>query len=168
MAHSAYPELGDSAIHKLIDMLAEVRNLPLPVDPVLGPSTLNIGVIAGGRAPNVIADEASAEILVRLVGDPAETKAALHRAAEGRAAMREVLNIPALHLESMPGVATTTVAFTTDIPVFEGQWGKPFLLGPGSIHVAHTNDERVPKSQLLEAVQIYQRMVRELCRRASK
>jgi acetylornithine deacetylase len=168
MAHSAYPELGDSAIHKLIDALAEMRRMPLPVDPVLGPSTLNIGTISGGRAPNVIADEARAEILIRLVGDSAPTKEALACAAHGRAELREVLEIPALHLNGIPGLATTTVAFTTDIPMFEGQWGEPFLLGPGSIHVAHTNEERVPKSQLVEAVQIYKRMVKELCKRASK
>jgi acetylornithine deacetylase len=85
MAHSAYPELGDSAIHKLIDTLTEMRRIALPVDPLLGPSTLNIGTLAGGRAPNVIADEARADIMIRLVGDSTATKAALARAAEGRA-----------------------------------------------------------------------------------
>jgi acetylornithine deacetylase len=168
MAHSAYPELGDSAIHKLIDALAHMRSLKLPVDPLLGPSTLNIGTISGGRAPNVMADEARAEILIRLVGDSASTKEALARAAEGLAELREVLEIPALHLNAIAGLETSTVAFTTDIPMFEGQWGEAFLLGPGSIHVAHTLEERVPKSELVEAVQIYKRMVTELCRRASK
>ncbi len=168
MAHSAYPELGDSAIHKLIDALAEIRRIPLRADPLLGPSTLNIGTLSGGRAPNVVADEARADIMVRLVGDPAETKAALARAVEGRAELREIIEIPALHLNAIEGIETTVVAFTTDIPAFGGQWGEPFLIGPGSIHVAHTLEERVPKAQLLEAVGIYQRMVRELCRRASK
>jgi acetylornithine deacetylase len=168
MAHSAYPELGDSAIHKLIDVLADMRRIPLPVDALLGPSTLNIGTLAGGRAPNVVADEARADIMVRLVGDSADTKKALAAAAEGRAELREVIEIPALHLNSVDDIETTVVAFTTDIPAFGGQWGEPFLIGPGSIHVAHTLEERVPKQQLLEAVQIYQRMVRHLCRRESK
>jgi acetylornithine deacetylase len=168
MAHSAYPELGDSAIHKLIDALAAMRALPLPSDPLLGPSTMNIGTISGGRAPNVMADEARAEILIRLVGDSAATKEALARAAEGRAELREVLEIPALRLNGIAGLPTTTVAFTTDIPMFGGEWGEPFLVGPGSIHVAHTLEERVAKSQLLEAVHIYRQMVEELCRRASK
>jgi acetylornithine deacetylase len=166
MAHSAYPELGDSAIHKLIDALAEIRGLALPVDPVLGASTLNIGTISGGHAPNVIADEAHAEILVRLVGDSTETKDALARAVAGRAELREILEIPAAHLGSLEGFETTVVAFTTDIPAFNGQWGEPFLIGPGSIHVAHTLDEHVPKKQLAESVNLYQRMVKELCRRA--
>jgi acetylornithine deacetylase len=166
MAHSAYPELGDSAIHKLIDALAEIRRLPLPVDPVLGASTLNIGTISGGRAPNVIADEARAEILVRLVGDSTETKEALAGAVAGRAELREILEIPAAHLGSLDGLETTVVAFTTDIPAFNGEWGEPFLIGPGSIHVAHTLDEYVPKNQLAESVNLYQRMVKELCRRA--
>ena len=168
MAHSAYPELGDSAIHKLIEVLAEMRHIPLPADPLLGPSTLNIGTIGGGRAPNVIADEARAEVLVRLVGDSATTKKALERAVEGRAELRETLEIPALRLGSLEGLETTVVAYTTDIPAFGGKWGEPFLIGPGSIHVAHTLEERVPKSELVKAVEIYQRMVRQLCKRASK
>jgi acetylornithine deacetylase len=168
MAHSAYPELGDSAIHKLIDVLAAIRRIPLPVDSLLGPSTLNIGTLSGGRAPNVIADEARADIMVRLVGDSTETKAALARAVDGLAELREVIEIPALHLGAVDGIPTTVVAFTTDIPAFGGKWGEPFLIGPGTIHVAHTLEERVPKRQLLDAVQIYQRMVRELCKRESK
>ena len=168
MAHSAYPELGDSAIHKLIDVLGEMRRLPLPTDELLGPSTLNIGTLTGGRAPNVIADEAKADIMVRLVGDSAETKEALARAADGRVELREVIEIPAQRLNSLDDIATTVVAFTTDIPAFGGHWGKPFLIGPGSIHVAHTLEERVPKRQLLEAVQIYRRMVKQLCKRESK
>ena len=168
MAHSAYPELGDSAIHKLIDVLADIRRIELPTDPKLGPSTLNVGLISGGRAPNVIADEAHAELFIRLVGDSASTKAALQRAVEGRAELKFVLEIPALHLGAIDGIPTTVVAYTTDIPAFRGQWGEPFLIGPGSIHVAHTLEERVPKNQLIDAIEIYQTMVKELCRRASK
>jgi acetylornithine deacetylase len=168
MAHSAYPELGDSAIHKLIDALAEIRRIELPTHPLLGPSTLNIGLISGGRAPNVIADEAHAELMIRLVGDSASTKAALQRAVESHATLNFVLEIPAVHLGSIEGIPTTVVAYTTDIPAFAGQWGEPFLIGPGSIHVAHTLEERVPKNQLIDAIEIYQRMVKELCRRASK
>ncbi len=168
MAHSAYPELGDSAIHKLIEALAAIRRIPLPVDELLGPSTLNIGTLSGGRAPNVIADEARADIMIRLVGDSSGTKAALASAVEGLAELREVIEIPALRLNAVDGIETTVVAYTTDIPAFGGQWGEPFLLGPGSIHVAHTLEERVPKRQLTEAVEIYQRMVRYLCKRESK
>jgi acetylornithine deacetylase len=168
MAHSAYPELGDSAIHKLIDALADIRRIPLPVDELLGPSTLNIGTLSGGRAPNVIADEARADVMIRLVGDSAETKAALERAVEGRAELREVIEIPAVRLEPVEGIDTTVVAFTTDIPAFDGQWGQPLLIGPGTIHVAHTLEERVPKKELTEAVELYQRIVRQLCKRESK
>jgi acetylornithine deacetylase len=168
MAHSAYPELGDSAIHKLIDALWEMERIPLPVDAVLGASTLNIGVISGGRAPNVIADEARAEILIRLVGDSAGTKRAMERAAAGRAELRQVLEIPAARLGFVDGIETTAVAYTTDIPAFGGQWGEPLLIGPGSIHAAHTPQERVARRQLLDAVEIYQRIARELCRRESK
>jgi acetylornithine deacetylase len=168
MAHSAYPELGDSAIHKLIDALGDIRRIPLPVDELLGPSTLNVGTLSGGRAPNVIADEARADVMIRLVGDSTETKTALERAVEGRAELREVIEIPAVRLNSLDGFPSTVVAFTTDIPAFDGQWGEPFLIGPGSIHVAHTLEERVPKQELTEAVELYRRMVRQLCKRESK
>ena len=168
MAHSAYPELGDSAIHKLLDALAAIRRIPLPTDKLLGPSTLNIGTLSGGRAPNVVADEAKADVMIRLVGDSTEIKAALAEAADGRVELREVIEIPALQMGGVPGVPTTVVAFTTDIPAFGGAWGEPLLIGPGSIHVAHTLEERVPKKQLLEAVELYQRIVRDLCKRESK
>jgi acetylornithine deacetylase len=124
--------------------------------------------MSGGRAPNVIADEARAEILIRLVGDSAETKCALEQAAAGNAELREVIEIPAVRLNAVDGIETTVVAFTTDIPAFGGAWGEPFLIGPGSIHVAHTPDERVARQQLLDAIEIYTRIARELCRRESK
>ena len=162
MAHSAYPELGESAIEKLLDALVRVRAIPLPADPVLGASTMNIGVVSGGRAPNVIPDRAKAEIMIRLVDDGIATRDALRAAVDGKAELHEVLAIPALHLGSLPGLATTVVSFTTDIPALGPNWGKPYLLGPGSIHVAHTADEHVPKQQLLQAVQIYKSMVRQL------
>ncbi|MGA2184131.1 MAG: M20/M25/M40 family metallo-hydrolase [Bryobacteraceae bacterium] len=164
MAHSAYPELGESAINKLLDALEAIRRVPLPVDPVLGPSTLNIGTIHGGRAPNVIADEAVAELLIRLVDDGEATRTAVHAAAAGSAEIRDILSIPAARLGSLPAFETTVVAFTTDIPAFGGAWGEPFLIGPGSIHVAHTAEERVSKRQLAEAVEVYKRMVQQLLR----
>lgn len=162
MAHSAYPELGESAIEKLLDSLEKLRRLTLPVDPVLGASTLNIGTISGGRAPNVIPDEAHAELFIRLVTDGTATHDKVHELVEPAVEVRDVLTIPAVHLGSLPGFETTVVAYTTDIPAFNGAWGKPYLLGPGSIHVAHTNEERVPKRQLEAAVPIYQNLVRQL------
>src|SRR5579872_3550002 len=162
MAHSAYPELGESAIEKLLDVLEVVRRLPLPHDKILGPSTLNIGTITGGRAPNVIPDHAQAEIFIRLVDDGASTREAVNRAVPAKVDVKELLRTPALHLGALDGFETTVVAFTTDIPWFGEAWGKPYLLGPGSIHVAHTSEERIPKNQILEAIQIYKRMIAQL------
>jgi acetylornithine deacetylase len=162
MAHSAYPELGDSAIEKLLNSLERIRHLVLPVDPMLGHSTLNIGLISGGRAPNVIPDEARAEIFVRVVGEVAQLRKAIQAAATPDSEAREILFIPAVHLGSLDGFETTVVAYTTDIPAFDGAWGKPFLFGPGSIHVAHTPHERIPKNQLLEAVDFYRQFVTRL------
>ncbi|HET8546524.1 MAG TPA: M20/M25/M40 family metallo-hydrolase [Bryobacteraceae bacterium] len=162
MAHSAYPQLGESAIEKLLDALARIRGIELPADDVLGRSTLNIGTLSGGRAPNVIPDYAKAELFIRLVEDGASTREAVARACSGLAEARQVLMIPAVRLGSLPGFETTVVAYTTDIPAFGGAWGKPFLFGPGTIHVAHTAEERVPKRELEQAVGTYQRMVRQL------
>lgn len=162
LAHSAYPELGESAIEKLLDALEAIRRVKLPESPLLGRSTLNIGTIAGGVAPNVIADSASAEILVRLVGDAAPVRQALEAAVGSRAELREVLCIPAIEFQRVEGFATTVVSYTTDVPMFRGAWGQPLLLGPGSIHVAHTSEERVAKQDLLQAVELYADAVRRL------
>jgi acetylornithine deacetylase len=162
-AHSAYPELGDSAIDKLLDVLARLRTVPLPDDPVLGDTTLNVGTISGGRASNVVADHARAEVTLRTVGDTSELRrkiaAAVH--ASPGAHIAEIRETPALHLGSLPGFETSIVKYTTDIPRL-GAWGQPFLLGPGTIHVAHTPEERVLKRDLIEAVRLYKEMVRRL------
>jgi acetylornithine deacetylase len=162
LAHSAYPELGQSAIETLLDVLQDIRRIPLPEDALLGPSTLNIGTLSGGRAPNVIADHAQADLLFRLVGDAEPIRAAVTAAVAGRAEAREVVHSPALRLEAFDTFRTTVVSFTTDIPSFAGAWGRPFLIGPGSIQLAHTAEERVPKKQLLEAVEIYTSLVKGL------
>ncbi len=163
LAHSAYPELGHSAIHALLDALRDVRELAMPTDPVLGSTTLNVGTIAGGRAPNVVADAARAEIMFRLVGDPAQLRTAVEKIALVHSInAREVLFTPAVHLGALPDFPTKVVAFTTDVPAFNGTWGKPYLIGPGSILLAHTAEEYIPKKQLVEAVEIYARMVRQL------
>jgi len=162
MAHSAYPHLGESAIEKLLDALERVRRISMPSDPILGASTLNIGTIQGGRAPNVIPDHARAEVFFRLVDSGDSIRAAVTEASRGLAEAKEVLSIPAVHLGSVTGLDTCVVSYTTDIPAFEGTWGQPFLFGPGSIHFAHTDEERIPKAELLDAIKIYQKLVRQL------
>jgi acetylornithine deacetylase len=161
MAHSAYPELGDSAILKLLDALQRLRAVPLPVDPVLGEGTCNIGTITGGRAPNVIPDRASAEVMIRLVNHSGDLRQQVVAAMGDGVTARVVLEVPPVRLGTIAGIETTVVKFTTDIPELT-RWGEPFLLGPGSIHVAHTGEERVPKRELVEAVGLYQQMIKEL------
>ncbi len=162
MAHSAYPELGDSAITKLLAALDRLQRVRWPVDPVLGDSTCNIGTISGGRAPNVIPDFASAEIMIRLVtNNSSDLRQRVMEALGDQVTARVVLEVPPVHLGAVPGIETTVVKFTTDIPEFT-QWGEPLLLGPGTIHVAHTTEERVPKRQLAEAVALYQQIIKEL------
>jgi acetylornithine deacetylase len=162
LAHSGYPELGRSAIDGLLDVLEDIRHLPLPKDSLLGKTTLNIGTISGGRAPNVVADEARAELMFRLVGDAAPVREAVHEAAAGRVEVREVLYTPVFHFSAFDGLPTSVVAFTTDVPTLQETWGTPFLIGPGSIHVAHTAEERIAKQDLRDAVPIYARMAKRL------
>jgi acetylornithine deacetylase len=162
LAHSAYPELGHSAIHTLLDVLEDIRRIPLPEDALLGKSTLNVGLISGGRAPNVLADYAEADVMFRVVGDPAPLREGVSRAVAGRAEAAEVILIPAMRFSAFDGFETTVVAFATDIPAFGNTWGRPFLIGPGNIHLAHTAEERVPKRQLAEAADLYERLVRRL------
>ena len=161
MAHSAYPELGDSAVHKLVEALGKMLALPLPTLEDVGPSTLNIGQIQGGHAPNVIADQAEAQVLVRLVGDSAPVRAALVEAAAGLAEVDFTLEIPFVRLRAVEGVPTMIAKFTTDIPQLSN-WGEPLLLGPGSIHVAHTPFEKLAKKELLEAIELYIRVAKQL------
>jgi acetylornithine deacetylase len=161
MAHSAYPELGDSAVHKLVEVLGRLLKLDLPVTEDVGPSTLNIGQVHGGHAPNVIADKAEAQVLVRLVGNSEPVRAALVEAAGDLAEIDFTLEIPFVRLRAIQGLPTMVAKFTTDIPQLSN-WGEPLLLGPGSIHVAHTPHEKVAKRELLEAVELYVRVAKQL------
>ncbi|MBT9332571.1 M20/M25/M40 family metallo-hydrolase [Paracidobacterium acidisoli] len=161
MAHSAYPELGDSATHKLVEALHRILALPLPATHDVGPSTLNIGTISGGHAPNVIADSAEAQILIRLVGPSEETRSSIEDAVEGLATVEWPLEIPFMRMRHFEGLPSMIAAFTTDIPWLSG-WGEPLLLGPGSIHVAHTPHERLSKRELFEAIDLYVEVAKRL------
>jgi acetylornithine deacetylase len=161
MAHSAYPELGESAIDKLLEALARLRVMKLPVEDGIGPCTLNIGVIEGGRAPNVIPDKARAQLLYRLVGPSEQLKQEIVAAVGSLAKVEFVLEIPFTRLRTLDGLPTMVAAFTTDIPALSN-WGQPILVGPGSIHVAHTDGEFVEKKQLSDAVDLYCAIARQL------
>jgi len=163
MAHSAYPELGESAIDKLIEALHDVLAMPLPVEPEIGPSTLNVGLIGGGRAPNVVADQAEAHILIRLVGPADEIKRNIVKVVGDRAQVEFSLELPFVRMRKVGNLPTMVAKFTTDIPSLTA-WGEPFLLGPGSIHVAHTPNEKIAKKELLEAVDLYYDLATSLVR----
>ena len=161
MAHSAYPELGESAIDKLLDALHRLRLMDLPKQPDIGPSTLNIGIIEGGQAPNVVSDFARAHLLYRLVGPSDELKRRIVETVGNRADVEFILEIPAVRLLTMAGMPTMVAAFTTDIPRLSN-WGEPVLIGPGSIHVAHTENERIEKRQLHDAIDLYCAIAKKL------
>jgi acetylornithine deacetylase len=161
MAHSAYPELGESAIDKLLGALRDIQALALPIVDGIGETTLNVGLISGGRAPNVVADKAEAHLLVRLVGPSQEIREAIVRAVDGRCEVEFSLDLPFVQMRAVEGFETMVAKFTTDVPSLTN-WGEPFLLGPGSIHVAHTPEERIAKRDLLEAVDLYVKLARQV------
>lgn len=160
-AHSAYPQQGESAILKLLEVLDDLRTQVLPVHPVLGAATCNIGTIAGGIQANVIPDFAKAELMFRTVGETGAMKAMLEKIACGRAAVEYGFECEPVFLEALPGFETTVAAFTTDIPLLTN-WGRPLLLGPGSILDAHTPHERIAKKELARAVELYCGLVQRL------
>src|SRR4051812_36173209 len=162
MAHSAYPHLGDSAIEKLVQALERLRTMQLPSEPEIGPCTMNIGMISGGRAPNVIPDHAEAQLLFRLVGPTEALKENVKKTVGDLAKVDFYLEIPFMRFSTVDGIPTMTAAFTTDIPAL-GNWGKPVLFGPGSIHVAHTDREFISKKELLAAVETYVSLGRTVC-----
>ncbi|MBA3915870.1 MAG: M20/M25/M40 family metallo-hydrolase [Acidobacteriales bacterium] len=161
MAHSAYPELGESAIEKLVRALGKLLDLELPRDPVLGPCTMNIGLIDGGRATNVIPDHAQAQLLFRLIGPSDELRKQIEHAVAHLGTVEYTLEIPLVRLRSIPDLPPMVAAFTTDIPALTA-WGEPLLIGPGSIHVAHTEGEYIEKEELKNAVDLYCAIVRRL------
>ena len=159
-AHSSFPELGESAIDKLLDALMVLRGVALPEDPVLGRTHYTVGLIEGGVAPNVVSPHASAELFFRIVGESAPVRAALN-VIEQFVAIEPILDIPAVRMHTIPGFDTAVFPFTTDVPLLT-RWGTPLLLGPGSIHVAHTDDEHVPVDELRHAVELYEEIARRL------
>ena len=156
-AHSAYPHLGHSATRDLVHLLAELDDVEWPVDQLLGETTVNIGHVAGGVADNVMAPEAEARLMIRLVSSPDETWQVVERWAAGRARIERGPTVPPVRLGVFPGFSTSVAAFATDIPEL-GNWGRPHLFGPGSIHVAHRDDEHVRISELRAAVDAYERL----------
>jgi acetylornithine deacetylase len=158
-AHSAYPALGHSAIRDLVALLAELETLELPRDALLGDTTINIGMVRGGVADNVLAPEAEARLMARLVTPPAEFETIIRRWVGDRAALEFGITVPPVRLATVPGFPTSVAAYATDIPKLTN-WGTPLLFGPGSIHVAHTDDEYVEIAELRSAVDAYVALAR--------
>jgi acetylornithine deacetylase len=160
-AHSAYPEAGESAIEKLLDVLQDIRACEWPEDSFFGTTTCNIGVLSGGTRPNVIADKARAELQIRLGIDIEHVKKVLEDVVRTRAWLEYSSAHNPVRLHSVPGFDECVVRFTTDVP-YLSEWGKPLLLGPGSILDAHTAHERISKNELAGVVSLYTTMARQL------
>jgi acetylornithine deacetylase len=159
-AHSSFPDLGESAIDKLVDALIELRSIPLPGDAMLGRTHYTVGLINGGVAPNVVSPSAEAEVMFRTVSDAAEVRRAV-APLERRVSIEHILEVPPVRLKTVDGFDAEVFPYTTDIP-FLAKWGEPLLFGPGSIHVAHTADEFVSIAELNAAVDHYVALVRAL------
>lgn len=153
-AHSGYPQLGESAIEKLLDVLVDLRRGDWPADDVLGRTHYTVGLISGGVAPNVIPPRAEAEVFFRTVGAHDALRAALAAVVAGRVEVEEILELPEVRLHTVPGYETEVFAYFSDVP-FLSNWGTPLLVGPGTIHVAHTDREHVAIADLERAVDVY-------------
>jgi acetylornithine deacetylase len=160
-AHSAYPDLGKSAIEPMLALLPTIKQLDLPTDKDLGATTVNTGVIKAGTAGNIIPDLAEVELMFRLVGDVKPIKKALEEWVGDAAEIEYGSHIPAQKFETIAGFEIAPVAYTSDIPLLT-RWGKPLMFGPGSIHVAHTPDEFIALDELRASVGAYERIVRAL------
>ncbi|HUL72046.1 MAG TPA: M20/M25/M40 family metallo-hydrolase [Vicinamibacterales bacterium] len=160
-AHSSLPELGESAIEKLIDALTSLRRIEWPDDPVMGRTHYTVGLINGGIAPNVVPPQAEAEIMFRTVGDYTVVRRLMEHHVGAAVSLDDVLVVPPVRLKTVDGFDTAAFAFTTDIPWLD-RWGTPLLLGPGSVTVAHTADEHVPVAELHRATELYERLARSL------
>ncbi len=156
-AHSAYPQMGESAILKLLDLLAEIRRMKFDPDRLLGETTCNIGVIEGGTKANIVPDRARAEIMFRSVEPIQRIKDRLEALLMGRAELRYPFEVPIVLMNIVQGFETTVVSFSSDVP-FLDQWGRPYMLGPGSILDAHSDHERIAKDQLMQGVDLYVRL----------
>jgi acetylornithine deacetylase len=160
-AHSGYPELGESAIEKLMDCLVALRTAAWPADPLMGTTHYTVGLINGGVAPNVIPPNAEAEVFFRTVGEHDALRATLAAVLDGRVQVEEILELPAVRMHTVPGFETAVFSYFSDVP-FLSNWGKPLLLGPGTIHVAHTDREHIAIADLDQAVDTYARLASTL------
>lgn len=165
-AHSAYPHLGSSATLALVRLLTELETVDLPSDPVLGDTTVNIGMLSGGVADNVVAPWAEARLMARLVGPVGDVVDRLKRWVGNRGTLDVGMSVPPVHLGTIPGIDTSVVAFATDLPALTA-WGTPYLYGPGSIHVAHSDHEYVEIAELERAVATYERIARAVVEHAA-
>jgi acetylornithine deacetylase len=160
-AHSGYPELGESAVEKLLDATRALRDASWPSDDLLGVTHYTIGLISGGVAHNVVPPHAEAEVTFRTVGHHDALRKVLRGVVCDRVSIEELVEVPPVRLQTMPGFETDVFAYTTDIPLLTG-WGTPLLMGPGSIHVAHTDREHVRLDELSRAVDLYVGLARNL------
>ncbi len=165
-AHSAYPEQGESAIWKLLDVLNDIRSYAFPNHSLLGETTVNVGVISGGIQGNIIPPTAEAQIMCRVVTNVAEIKRIMEKIVNERVNIDFGLSNEPVFMETPEGFETTTVSFTTDIPKLSN-WGRPLLFGPGSILDAHTDHEKINKSEQNEAVELYYKLAKQLMKKAT-
>jgi acetylornithine deacetylase len=159
--HSSEPSTGRSAVDPLLEFLNSLRAMKLPEHPTFGATTMNIGVLQAGTAPNVIAESARAEIIFR-TGEPIETLLAhIRPMAQGRVEVRVGYRSDPVSFRCPKESPGEIVSFACDLPLLPA-WGEPILFGPGSIRDAHGAEERVSLAEVASAVGVYVGLVRGL------
>jgi acetylornithine deacetylase len=157
-AHSGYPHRGENANSKLIRIAARLLDADWGQDEVLGEASLNPGFIRGGVGINVVSPSAEIECGIRLVDGKEAALRKVQEIVAGEAEVKEIYAMPAVRMQSLPGFETCVVGYGTDVPSFLKLTKNCYLYGPGSIHVAHSNDEHLALADIGRAIDDYQRM----------
>jgi len=183
-AHSSQPERGDSAILKLVRALDSLdhhfgNRLATFTHPVLGHSTMNIGLIRGGSRPNIVPDLAEAEIDIRITPSLTETGGALKLLEETLLAHDLPLEIANPHenppmdtdsahpmirtlLETAPSTGLAGAPWFSDAAHLAHGGLPSICIGPGSIDQAHTKDEFIEIAALEEGAAFFESFIRRV------
>ncbi len=159
--HSAYPRMGISAIEKMLDILDDIRKTQWPNHKKLGEASCNIGVISGGIQPNVVAPQAEARMMMRVVTSTSDIEEQIRDIVGDRGELDFYFRYEPVLTKVLEGYDTMIAAYGTDIP-FLTHWGVPLLFGPGSILDAHSEGEKISKQQVENAVNHYADIIRRL------
>lgn len=190
--HSGYPQYGSSAVEMFGDFLNALRSIVFPTDEVLGETTWNIGKLVSDNPQNILSDRLTCRVYFRttfasdemvcnvmknMAGPDARLRFGRRRAQDGSdivakelAPWQKAMSIKAFGgdtptmYETLEGFPTKPVAFGSDAPQLKC-FGRKILCGPGSILVAHRDEEHIDLKDIETAIGNYVRMYETINRK---